>query len=295
VQRRFSTRDLGLSLRMVLLALCAAGLYFGIVAAIVLLALVEPTWTPYIAVLAFVITITTVVRYGSAGGLLLGATGAEIVSDDKEPALHGMLDRLAALADLPKPRLALVDSPATNAFTVGVRRRRSTVVVTTGLLGVLTPAEIEAVLAHELAHIANRDAGLMTVAGVPRAFGETIMDQNGIVWITWFFLWWLGVPIWALGSLVTLTLSRYREFAADRGSALLTGNPAGLMSALVKLDGADSAIPAEDLRSLSPVEALCVVSNGRSRFGFFADHPPLEKRLARLAEMARVMGEPVGA
>jgi heat shock protein HtpX len=279
---------------MVLLGLCALGLYCGIVAAVVLLAFVEPTWTPYIVVLAFLVITVTVARYGSAGGLLLGTTGARPATHDEEPALHEMLDRLAGLADLPKPRLAIVDSTTTNAFTVGVRRRKSTVVVTTGMRDMLTSAEIEAVLAHELAHIANRDAGLMTVAGVPRALGETIMDQNDPLWIAWFFIWWLGVPIWGLGSLVTLTLSRYREFAADRGSALLTGNPAELMSALVKLDGIDSEIPDEDLRLLSPVGALCVVSNGRSRFAFFADHPPLEKRLARLADMARVMGEPVG-
>src|SRR5947208_3142426 len=138
-------------------------------------------------------------------------------------------------------------------------------------------------------------AGVMTVASVPRTLGETLIAEEGLVFYVWFFIWWLGVPIWIFGTLLTLALSRYREYAADRGSALLTGRPAALMSALVKLDDRGAGIPADDLRALARVEALWVVPNGRRpRFSLFADHPPLEKRLARLAEMARVMGSAVG-
>ncbi len=279
---------------MVRVALLVAALYCAIAAGIVLICVIEPTWTLYVIALTSAVVVTTVVKYRSAQGLMLDAVGAEPAAARDEPHLHEVLARLAALADLPTPRLALVDSTAANAFTAGVRRRNATVVVTTRLQAALTPPEIEAVLGHELAHVANRDAGVMTLAAVPRTFGETIMAEEGLVFYAWFFIWWVGLPIWAVGSLLTLTLSRYREFAADRGSALLTGRPADLMSALVKLNGSDSSIPDDDLRRLSRVESLCLVPNGRARFALFSDHPPLARRLARLEEMTRVMGEAVG-
>ena len=166
--------------------------------------------------------------------------------------------------------------------------------MTTGLPSDLVPHELEASLAHELAHVANRDAALMTRASVPRTLGETMIAEEGLVFYVWFFVWWFGILIWALGSLLTLALSRYREFAADRGSALLTGRPESLMSALVKLAGPDAAIPDADLRRLSRVESLWVVPNGKARFAVFSDHPPLERRFARLEAMAREMGRPVG-
>lgn len=294
MQRRFSTRDLGLSVRMVLLALCVTALYCSIAAGLVVLAVVEPTWTPYIVVLTFVVVGTTIGRYRTAGGLMLDSVGAEPATTRDEPKLYAMLERLSALADVPVPSLSVVDSPTPNAFTVGVRRRNATIVVTNALEGLLSRAELEAVLGHELAHIANRDAGVMTLAGVPRTLGETLIGEEGVVFYTWFFIWWLGIPIWGLGSLITLTLSRYREFAADRGSSLLTGRPEDMMSALVKLTGSGASIPNTDLRKLARVEALWVVATGRARLAFFSDHPPLEQRLARLEKMAQTMGEPVG-
>ena len=294
MERRFSTRDLGLSMRMVVLALCITALYAAIATGLVVLALVEPSWTPFIAALTFIVVATTVGKYRSASGLMLDAVGAEPASARDEPEAYAMLERLAALADAPTPGLAIVDSPTPNAFTVGVRRRTATVVVTDGLRKLLTKPELEAVLAHELSHVANRDAGVMTLAGVPRTLGETLIGEQGPIFYTWFFIWWLGVPVWALGSLFTLTLSRYREFAADRGSSLLTGRPADMMSALVKLTGEGASIPNSDLRKLARVEALWVVGTGRARLTFFSDHPPLEQRLARLEEMAQTMGAPDG-
>ena len=149
-------------------------------------------------------------------------------------------------------------------------------------------------LAHELSHVANRDAVVMTFASVPRAIGETMIGEEGVVFYVWWVVWWIGIPIWAIGSLLTLTLSRYREFAADRGSALLTGRPETLMSALEKLESHGAGIPSEDLRALGRVEALWIVATGGPRLQLLSDHPPLAKRLARLAEMAREQGRPVG-
>lgn len=279
---------------MILVALGVLALVAAVAAGVVGLCMLQPSWTPYAVVLTGVILFTTAGKYGTATGLMLDAVGAERSRSDDEPGLRTLLERLSALADVPAPRLAFVDSPAANAFTSGVRRRAATVVLTTGLPSGLEPHELEAVLAHELAHVANRDAGVMTLASVPRTLGETMIAEQGFVFYVWFFIWWFGIPIWALGSLLTLALSRYREFAADRGSALLTGRPESLMSALVKLAGPDTRIPDTDLRRLSRVEALWVVPNGKARFAIFSDHPPLERRLARLEEMAREMGRPVG-
>lgn len=266
-----------------------AGLGAAIVTGIVALCLVEPSWSIYVLCLTAVVLVTTVSKYSSPKGLLLSAVGASPIDRG-----HPALDRLAALADLPAPALATVGSPVPNAFTAGIRRRDATIVVTSGIERLLTEEEFEAVLAHELAHVANRDAGVMTVASVPRTLGETLIAEEGLIFYVWFLIWWLGIPIWAVGSLLTLALSRYREYAADRGAAILTGRPAALMSALVKLSKDGAAIPTTDLRRLARVEALWVVPTGRARFAVFSDHPPLEKRLARLAEMARELGEPIG-
>ena len=292
--KRFSTRDPGLTLRMAIVILLGAALYLAIPALLVLLGYAEPTWSPFIVVITLVIVGATVARYRSASGLMLSATGADRVESDNERELHSLLERLAGLADVVTPSVAVVDTAVANAFSVGVRRRDATVVVTTGLQRLLTPNELEAVLGHELTHVANRDAGVMTAMAVPRTIGETMIAEEGSAFYVWFVVWWIGIPLWALGTLLTLTLSRYREFAADRGAALLTGRPADLMSALVKLSGRDTEIPDDDLRRLSTVEALCVVANGGARFSLFSDHPPLAKRLARLAEMTRAQGEPVG-
>jgi heat shock protein HtpX len=294
MERRFSTRDAGLTLRM--LAACAgvAVLAVCVAGAVAALCVAEPTWTPYVLVLSLAIGAATVLRYESAGGLMLAAVDAKLTHPDDEPRLHDMLQRMAALADVPCPRLAVVDSATPNAFTAGIRRADAVVVVTNALAGRLTPPELDAVVAHELAHVANRDAGVMTIASIPRTFGATIVADEGVLFYLWFFVWWVGLPIWAIGSLLTLALSRYREFAADRGSALLTGRPADLMSALVKLSSADE-IPNDDLRRLARVEALWVVPNGRAHLALFADHPPLEQRLARLGEMSRRLGEARGA
>jgi heat shock protein HtpX len=163
--------------------------------------------------------------------------------------------------------------------------------VTDGLRRRLEPAELEAVLAHELAHVANSDAAVMTLARVPRAVGFELFDVATRLYF-WLFLWPIGALLYGWGSLLTLAVSRYREYTADAGSALATGRPGALMSALQKLTGDVGLIPDEDLRTVAVLEPLFIVPVSQRRLELLADHPPLEKRLARLARIAREMGKP---
>jgi heat shock protein HtpX len=278
---------------MTLTLVLVVALYAALAAGVIALIVAWPMWGAVAVVVAVVIVVTTSSQFRGATAFLLRAAGARPLVDDH--ALGGSVERLAQLADVPPPRLYVIESETPNAFTVGTRRRSSRIAVTSAVLDALEPDEIEAVLGHELSHVANRDAVVMTFASVPRAIGETMIAEEGVVFYIWWVVWWIGIPIWAIGSLLTLTLSRYREFAADRGSALLTGRPETLMSALEKLESHGAGIPAGDLRELGRVEALWIVATGGPRLQFLSDHPPLEKRLARLGEMAREQGRPVGA
>lgn len=290
MERRFSTRDTGLAVRMTLTLASVVIFDALIVGGLALVIVAVGDWWPVVAAFAGVFAIATLARFRSASALALGAAGGRRIDEHEEPELHSLVARLAVLADLPPPRLAIVETTHPNAFTVGIGPKRATIAVTTGLRELLSNEELEAVVAHEMAHVANRDAGVMTVATIPRTLGETMINTESNFFILWYPLWWLGLPIWAVGSLLTLTLSRYREFTADRGSALLTGRPEELMSALQKLADPDERIPDQDLRQLAAVDALCVVSRGSTRLAFFSDHPPLHQRLERLADLARGLG-----
>jgi heat shock protein HtpX len=291
MRRRFSTRDRELSARIVLTLVLVSGLYLVIVLAVVLLVWLHPRSAPFVAVIGGAVVSVAALQVRHAGRTVLERAGATRVEAGSLADVEAALGRLAALADVRVPGLWYLDIDAANAFTVALHHRRAAVVVTRGLLDALTEEELEAVLAHELSHIANRDASVMTYAITPRILGQTLVRTDTIVFVVWFFLWPLGLPLWGAGEVLTLALSRYRELTADRGSALLTGRPASLMSALQRLQGAP--IPTADLRG-DAVEALCVVPTRRARFALLQDHPPLEKRLARLAEMARVIGSAVG-
>jgi heat shock protein HtpX len=266
-------------------------LYAAIVLVLGLLVVVLDTrWVAVVTIVALVVFATVAVHMDGASGLLLRASGAEPLDDR---TLTASLARLSQLAGLRPPSLSILETSTANAFTVGTRAQNSRIVVTSGLLDALDPAELEAVLAHELAHIANHDAAVMTFSSVPRMIGETMIGEQEPVSYIWTLVWWIGIPLWALGSVLTLALSRYREFAADRGSALLTGRPETLMSALEKLVEPDRRIPIDDLRLLGRVEALCIVASGGTRLTLFSDHPPLGKRLEQLSLLAREMGRPV--
>jgi heat shock protein HtpX len=293
MRRRFSTRDAGLSIRMAVTLALVLALYASILAGLAAVYWVSLKWGAVATLLAFIVVVTAFGHITGAAEFLLRRSGARPMRDD--PRLVASVLRLSQLADVRTPALYAIDSPGPNAFTVSTRRGRSNIVLTTALMTALEPHELDAVIAHELSHVANHDAAVMTYASVPRTVGETMIGEPGMVSILWVAVWWIGIPLWAIGSLLTLTLSRYREYAADRGSALLTGRPESLASALQKLDGAGHAIPIADLRGTARLEALCIVSSGGTRWSLLRDHPPLEKRLARLGAMAREQGRPVGA
>jgi heat shock protein HtpX len=269
-----------------LTATCAA-----IAAGFVWLFAVRPSWWPYWSALALALVVAAAVQYGRAERRLLGTVDARLVDARDEPELCALVARIAGMFDLRPPRIAVSRSPVPNSFTVGLRKTRAVVVVSEGLRRRLEPEELEAVLAHELAHIANADAAVMTLAGVPRAVGFELYDVATRLYL-WLFLWPVGALLYGWGSLLTLAVSRYREYIADAGSALATGRPAALMSALQKLTGEVGLIPREDLRVIASLEPLFIVPVCPRRLELFADHPSLAKRLARLATIAREMGGP---
>ena len=233
--------------------------------------------------------IAFVAHVRKADAVALRAARARILHVGEEPELQALVARVAAHADLPAPRVALVRSWAANAFSVGRTPATAVVAVTTELLRRLRPAELEAVVAHELAHVANRDGFVMTLVGLPAIFGSNMWhsdDDRGK------FAFLLYFPIFVIGLLLMWTISRYREYVADRGAVLITGAPENLMSALLTISGLK---PRGDLRGGLAVQALCIVPRQSRwrRFELVMDHPPLEKRLERLEDFSRELGKHV--
>src|SRR5919204_2023479 len=288
MRRRAVGRDLGLTLRMVLALVLLAAFYAGIGAGVVAIFWWQVGWLAYGLVVAVAVFAALAHLRGSESLVLRSARARPTAV--AEHRLQRQLERLAELADVPVPRLAVVDTETPNAFTVGITPGRTVVAVTTGLSDALNDRELEAVLAHELTHIANRDASVMTVVSFPRTLGQTLIGDDSLAVVVLFVVWPLGLPLWALGTLLTLTVSRYREYAADRGAALLTGAPEHLMSALQKLS--DRHIPTGALPPRGAAEAFCIPPVPTPRFELFMDHPPLGKRLVALEELARTIGKP---
>jgi heat shock protein HtpX len=254
-----------------------------------------------------------VFQYYTSDKLALAAAGAKIVTREEAPALHDMVERLCAMADLPKPKVAMMNTPVPNAFATGRSPKHAAVCVTTGLWDRLEPKEVEGVLAHELSHIANRDVLIMTVASFfamlaalltrfglyanifGGGFGGGNRNNNNNGPPIWLIVMAVSILVYAISYVLIRTISRYREYAADRGSALITGAPEYLMSALQKISSQMTLIPNQDLRAVEGMSALFIISPKiKSAFGeLFMDHPPLEKRIAALSEIAREMGRPV--
>jgi heat shock protein HtpX len=260
-----------------------------------------------IAAVIVIIGALMVVQLWTSDKLALRAAGARIVERDEAPDLHDMVERLCAMADLPKPRVAVIDSDVPNAFATGRSPKHSAVAVTRGLWQRLEPREVEGVLAHELAHIGNRDVVTMTIASFfsmvaamlvryglyAGMFGGNNRDNNAVP--VWLVMLVVSIVTYVISYILILALSRYREYAADRGAAVLTGAPENLMSALQKIASRITQIPQRDLREVAGMNAFFIVpTNWRQTAGeLFLTHPPLEKRLERLAEIAREMGRPV--
>jgi heat shock protein HtpX len=252
-------------------------------------------------------------QYYTSDKLALKAAGAKIVTREEAPALHDMVERLCAMSDLPKPRIAIMDTPVPNAFATGRSPKHAAVCVTTGLWDRLEPPEIEGVLAHELSHIANRDVLIMTVASFFAMLAALLVrfgmygamfgggfggggnrDNNNGPPI-WLIVFLVSILTYALSYILIRSISRYREYAADRGSALMTGAPEYLMSALQKISSQMTLIPNQDLREVQGMNAFFIIPAKAKNAAaeLFMSHPPLEKRLAALAEIAREMGRPV--
>jgi heat shock protein HtpX len=302
MKRKSFGRDAGLTFRMVLTSGMLGLLY--VIFAVVLFNVLNVGLVPMLVIvvgLAFF-------QYYTSDKLALAAAGAKIVSREEAPALHDMVERLCAMADLPKPRVAIMDTPVPNAFATGRSPKHAAVCVTTGLWDRLEPKEVEAVLAHELSHVANRDVLVMTVAsffatlaalltrfgiyGGMFSGGDRNRDGGAPVWL---IVLAVSVLTYLLSYVLIRTISRYREYAADRGAALLTGAPEYLMSALQKIASQMTLIPNRDLREVEGMNAFFIVpAKVKGAAGeLFASHPPLEKRLAALAQIAREMGRPV--
>jgi heat shock protein HtpX len=237
--------------------------------------------------------------------MALRAMRAVEVTAEQAPELHAVVDRLCAMADMPKPRIAVADTDVPNAFATGRSEKRAVICVTTGLLRRLEVAEVEGVLSHELSHIAHRDVTVMTVASFAgvlaglltrmwlwSGMGRDNRDQNAA--LMFMLVMVVSVLVYVVSFVLTRALSRYRELSADRTGALLTGNPSALATALQKVSGDISAIPDRDLRSMEAVSAFAFAPALTSKFSMstlFMTHPPLEKRLEQLAQISTQLGQ----
>ena len=301
MERKAFGRDRGLSARMFGTMFLLGLLY--VVFFVVLISLFELQFWFVIVLLGGL----AFLQYYTSDKIALAASRAKVVTPEQAPELHAMVDRLCAMADLPKPKVAVIPTDVPNAFATGRTPKNSAVAVTVGLWRRLEPREIEGVLAHELAHISNRDVAIMTVASffaMVAAFITRMAVWSGMMGGRGgnreggvpVFLIVLAVSIvtYVISYVLILALSRYREFAADRGAALMTGAPEQLMSALQKIASQITRIPQRDLRELEGMNAFYIVpTNVKQSIGqLFMTHPPLERRLERLGAHAPEMGRP---
>ncbi len=252
-------------------------------------------------------------QYWFSDRIALFAMNGQVVTPEQAPELHGVVDRLCALADMPKPAVAIADSDMPNAFATGRNPRRAVVCATTGILRRLDTEELEGVLAHELSHVAHRDVAVMTIAsflgvlaglitrftfysGMYGGWGGGRRDRDGdnaALMVLAIML--VSAIVYAISFLLTRALSRYRELAADRAGAYLTGRPSALASALTKVTGDMARIPTRDLRAAEPFNAFFftpALSEGFSLSSLFSTHPSLQRRLEQLGRISTELGRP---
>jgi heat shock protein HtpX len=245
------------------------------------------------------------IQYFFSDKMVLASTRAKIVSPEEAPELHQLVDKLSAEAGIPKPRVAIVPTDVPNAFATGRSLHHSVIAATSGLLQRLNAEEVEAVLAHELSHVRNRDVAVITLASFLATVASFIMNsamygsmagggnrqQRGPGMILVFVV---SAVVYFIGMLLVRLLSRYREYAADRGSAIITGHPSHLISALLKISGVMDRVPKRDLRAQEGMNQFFIVPQltGRSLMELFATHPPIEKRIRMLERMEQSMESP---
>jgi len=291
-QKAIFPRDTGLQARMLFTMLLLGLLYVGFV--VVLLQAGAG-----VGVMVVVIAALTFGQLFFSDKLGLAAMGAKEVSPEEAPGLHAMIERLCIQADLPKPKIAVADSHVPNAFAMGRSQKSATVCCTTGIMNTLSPAELEGVMAHELAHVKNRDVLIMTVASFFASVAAMILqfgfffggghgdggDDDGAPAFLVILL--ASFLVYIISFFLMLALSRYREFAADRGAALVTGRPSALSAALMNISGAMERVPTQDLRAAEGMNAFFIVPTGvkSSLKTLLSTHPPMEQRIARLQKL----------
>jgi heat shock protein HtpX len=250
-------------------------------------------------VILFFAMILLGIQYFFSDRLALWSMGAKVVSSEEAPELHAMVGRLAQIADLPMPKVAIADTRVPNAFATGRNPSNAAVAVTTGLMAQLNHAELEGVIAHELAHIRNRDVMVMTLASFFAVVAQMIMRSfffvgtgrnrggGGAIVLVWV----ASLLVWIISFFLIRALSRYREFAADRGAALITGAPENLMAALMKISGVMQRMPKQDLREVSDMNQFFIIpaATGGGFSELFSTHPSLERRLENLRNLQRQM------
>jgi heat shock protein HtpX len=284
-------KDTGLQVRMTLTLFLLGAIYVALV--VVMLAVGVNG-----ALVAVIAGGMALLNLFASDKLALAAMGAREVSPSEAPQLHAMIDRLCVQADLPKPRVAVANTRMPNAFALGRSPKSATVCATTGIMDLLSPAELEGVLAHELTHVANRDVLVMTLASffatiaayiVQFGFffggGSSYDDDDGNPSFMVLFL--ASLAVYVISFFLMQALSRYREFAADRGAAIITGRPSALASALVKISSGMERIPKQDLRASGELAAFYIFPprTGKALAELVSTHPSMEKRLAALQRL----------
>jgi len=308
--------DRGLTARMTATMFLLGLVFVGFIAAII--GIGAATHASDAAIVLFAIVLGGGVAIGSlfySDKIALSTARAEVVSPQQAPQLHGIVDRVCALADMPKPRVAISKTRLPNAFATGRNAEKSVLCVTTGLVDLLSPEELEGVIAHELSHVAHKDVQVMTIAsflaiiaGLLIRFsfygelfggGRRSNNNNGGALPILLIIMGVSIVVYAVSFVLIRLLSRYRELAADRSGALLTGQPSALKSALVKVSSGINTIPTKDLRSAEPLNAFFFApamhvireKTGKNLATIFSTHPSLERRLAELEKVQRQLNQ----
>jgi len=310
--------DRGLSVRMTATMFLLGLVFVAFIAAII--GIGAATHASDAAIVLFAIVLGGGAAIGSlfySDKIALSTARARVVTPQQELQLHGIVDRVCALADMPKPRVAISDTRLPNAFATGRNADKSVLCVTTGLKSLLTPEELEGVIAHELSHVAHKDVQVMTIASFLAIIAGLLIrfsfygelfggggrrggnNQNGGALPIFLIIMGVSIVVYAVSFLLIRLLSRYRELAADRSGALLTGQPSALKSALVKVSSNINRIPTKDLRTAEPLNAFffapaahLTVSGGKKSLAqIFSTHPSLERRLAELDKVQQQLNQ----